>query len=696
METKTDKLSSMLSPRSIAIIGASGDERKIGYKPVSNLKEIGYDGSVFLVNPKYEQIAGYPCYKDIESLPTNIDLVLVSVSAANVMGVLHKLRERAVRSVIILSSGYAEVGEKGALLQQEISDFSEESNIPICGPNTIGLANFKEKSIASFSSLKARDYDPIAFVTQSGALGTLTYTLANEMGVGFQYFVSSGNEAGVDFFDYVKYFSTQSDIKVIGGYLEGARDFSKMDRALTACVDNNKPLVLMKVGNSEKGADAASSHTASIAGNAEVYRSYLEMNNVVRVSDEEELTDTLAIFNKTATPKNPGGVAIVTQSGGAGIIMSDQCEQRDITLANLTTETTMKLKDTLPDFASIKNPIDITAQVSQEPSIVADAVEITLRDKNVESVILYLQMTDDKFLPILPRLSKIAKETDKRLIFCWAGIMPETKAELFKYKNICWIPNPTRTINALSNVTKYYNRRSLNVRSELISRNKNESYSKLKGKLNEWESKQLLNQHHVSIPEGKMINQIEELRESNLNYPLVMKAVSSEIEHKSDYGLVQLNISTFDEAVSAYKIILNNKQKHCNSKKLDGVLIEEMAPKGIEVIIGAVHDKFFGPCIMFGLGGIFVEVMKDVVVLPAPLNHNQAIHMIHSIKNFKVLDGARGDVKYDLEALADVIVHISELCMDKSDSLVEFDINPLIVHEKGRGVTAVDAFIVGK
>ncbi|WP_019416254.1 acetate--CoA ligase family protein [Paenisporosarcina sp. TG20] len=697
MNEQTHLLKPMFSPKSIAIIGASGDESKISYKPVSNLREVGYEGEVYLVNSKYEEIAGFPCYKDIQSLPLNIDLALISVNASKVQGLLEELHEKKVKSVVILSSGYSEIGEKGDKLEKELSDFSKTKKIPICGPNSLGLTNFKEKTIVSFSSLKVGEYDPIAFITQSGALGSLTYTLAKEMGLGFQYFVSSGNETSVDFFDYVNYFAEEEEIKVIGGYLEGARDFIKMEKAIEVCKVKSKPLVIMKVGNSVKGAEAASSHTASLAGNAKVYENYLKHNNVVRVSDEEELTDTLNLFTKTKKPKTSGGVAIITQSGGAGIVMADQCELRNIPLAELSKETEEKLIEVLPKFASVKNPIDITAQVNQTPEQILDAVRIVLQEDSVESVVIYIQMTDDRFLPIMSDLSKIAKNADKILVLCWAGIQSSTKEILFKYKDICWVPNPTRTINAVANVMNYYKGlKPVNVGTENSPRITKVNTTKITGIMNEWESKSLLKQYDVPVPNGRIIHSAEDLRNIDIQFPIVMKAVSSDIMHKSDYGLVKLNISSMKEAEEAYREILSNKQKYCDDKKLESILVEEMSPKGIEVIIGAVQDDVFGPCIMFGLGGIFVEVMKDVVVMPTPLTEETALKMVQSIKSFPILEGARSNIKYDISGLVKTLVRISEFCTDKKDYLVEFDINPLIVHKEGLGVTAVDALIVGE
>jgi acetate---CoA ligase (ADP-forming) len=693
------ELDFMLSPKSITIIGASGNPRKISSKPVFALKSIGYKGDVYLVNPKYTEIAGYPCFKDIDSLPMDIDLAIISVNSSEVKEILEKLSLRKIKSAVLFSSGYSESGEEGARLEKELTQFSKEKGIPICGPNSLGITNVKDKVVASFSSLEAESADPIAFITQSGAIGSLTYTLAQEMGFGYQYFVSSGNEASVDFFDYVQYFANKEDVKVIGGYLEGARDYKKMEDAIDTCHSSGKPLVLMKVGNSEKGAEAASSHTASLAGNAQVYKSYLIKKNVVRVSDEEELTDTLNIFTKTKKPQKPRGVALITMSGGAGIIMADQCEKSGIELAKLSDKTSSKLKQLLPKFASIKNPIDVTAQITQTPVDLVEAVNIILEDENVESLVLYMQMMDDKFLSIIPDLGNLAKETKKIFILSWSGIKPSTKQLLFEQKEICWIPNPSRAIKSLENVVKYYRNLQAFIKREKVSRITEAIQAlQLNGTLNEWKSKMLLKRYGVNTPIGGLIQSETDLGElvNRVQFPIVMKVVSKEIEHKSDFGLVKLNIENEQEALSAYQEIIKNKIKYCNDAVFEGVLIEEMAPKGIEVIIGAVKDPVFGPCIMFGLGGIFVEILKDVVVLPAPLTKADAHYMIKSINGYSILQGTRGKTNYDINSLVDNLVRISEFCIDYQDQLVEFDINPLIVHQEGQGVTAVDGLIVGK
>lgn len=691
----SDDLKPMLEPNAIAIIGASGDETKISYKPIANLKEVGYQGEVYLVNPKYEEILGFPCYQKIEELPEYIDLALICVAAKSVLSIIKQLHAKKVKSILIFSSGFTEIGGEGEKLEEEIREYSKGNHLPICGPNSLGLFNLNKQMIASFSSLKACDPAAIAFVTQSGAMGSLTHTLATEMGIGFQAFVSSGNESTVDFFEYIDYFAKSPDIKVIGGYLEGARNITKMNRAIKASHENNKPIVLMKVGTSVIGADAASSHTASLAGNAKIYQSYFAANNVVLVDDEEELIDTLSLFNYAKNISKDGGAVIVTQSGGAGIMMADQCERKGMKLATLKAETKERLSQTLPAFASIKNPVDMTAQVNQNPQQILDTLTVLVEAIEVQSIVLYIQMTDHLFTPIIDKLSKLIKQANKPVVVCWSGIQEATKKAVFKEKSIPWIPTPTRTISALAHVVNYYTAEK-QAYGQMRKEIRKQTPMIVNEKLNEWEGKQLLQSIGIKVPKGSFVRNQEDLHEHSLSFPLVLKGVSKEITHKSDYQLVQTKINSQQELLQFYEGMINRIKHHHIEHLIEGMMIEEMADEGVEVIIGAINDPTFGATIMFGIGGVFTEVLEDVVFLPAPITEAQALQMIASIKAFPLLNGVRGKPKSDIKALALTIQSLSEFCLSHQGEWKEMEFNPILVHKEGKGVTAVDAVIVGK
>lgn len=692
-------LKPMFSPQSIAIIGASSDESKIGGRPLYMLKQIGFKGEIFPVNPKYEEIAGYRCLPDIQSLPEHVDLAIIAVKSNAVLSSLELLAARSIKSAVIFSSGFAEVGAEGIEMQNKLTEFIKKSGIPVAGPNCNGFTNLKENVIASFSPVNLDQVDPIAFISQSGAVATVTTKLIRDIGCGYQYLVGTGNEAGVDFFDYVNYFAQQQEVKVIGGYLEGARNKQSMERALASCLENEKPLVLLKVGNSEKGADAATSHTGSLAGNSAIYSSYLKKKNVIQVNSEEELVDTLALFNNAKLPSSLGDVALVTGSGGAGIIMADKCEEYGVPLAKLQPETTAKLKDILPSFAALGNPIDVTAQVLQTLDNLFESIEVILNDDNVGTVVYYMQLWDHLAPTFIPRLEQIAANTDKTFIVCWSGVADETKQK-FRESDFCWMPTPSRTIRALKNMNEYNRNRLTGSYKKFSSEERMtvpQALEAVFGNANEHTGKTYLAKYGISVPTGKVVTSKQDAVNTaeEIGYPVVMKIASEQIAHKSDAGGVKINVKSDLEVKRAYDEIWTNAKNYNPDAQLEGILVEKMIEDGIEVIIGSVQDPLFGPCILFGIGGIFVEVFNDVVLRPAPLTREDAYEMVQSIKGYTILKGARGKGPYDIDTLEETLVRISEFSFDQSEWLKELDINPVIVHEKGKGVTAVDALIVG-
>src|SRR5699024_5605548 len=447
-----------------------------------------------------------------------------------------RLEQREIKSAVVFSSGFSEVGENGAGLQKELLNFCKTSGIPICGPNSLGLYNRNKGVTATFAALEFDLYDEVAFVTQSGAFGSFTYELAKDMGYGYNYFVSTGNEAGTDFFDYVAHFAKLDEVKVIGGYIEGARDFNKMEEAIDLAHKKDKPLVLMKVGNSKIGAEAAKSHTSSLAGNQSVYDSYFKQKNVIQVEDEEELIDTLAIFNKVKKAPNRGGLGVVTVSGGTGIVMADKCEEFKVQLAELTTETTRKLKELLPTYASVKNPIDVTAQIMQFLDKLEDILMTLLEDENIEAVIFYMQIGHQFSTKITSELAKVSKRTNKTIIICWSGASEQTKEALFK-EGICWIPTPTRAVKAVGNFLTYNKNKgesSYDNQQQLLKEPKRINKSEtIKGVISEFEGKQILTKYDIAFPKGILAQSEREAVNfaEKIGYPIVLKTVSKDIMH---------------------------------------------------------------------------------------------------------------------------------------------------------------------
>ncbi|WP_234028601.1 acetate--CoA ligase family protein [Lentibacillus sp. Marseille-P4043] len=690
-------LNPMFDPKSITIIGASGGEGKLSAIPLHNLKANGYQGKVYPVNPKYKEIAGYKCFKEIESLPKEIDLAIVSVGADYVLPILERLAQREIKSAVVFSSGFSEAGSKGKVLQEKLASFCERSKIPVCGPNSLGLYNRNKGMLATFAAHGFTQHEPVAFVTQSGAFGSFTYELAKELGLGYDYSVSTGNEANVDFFDFVEYFAKVETIKVIGGYIEGARDVTKMTKAINTAHKNNKPLVLMKVGNSRKGAEAATSHTSSLAGNQSVYKSFFKQNNVVQVSNEEELIDTLTVFNKVKVSPKRGGLGIVTISGGTGIVMADKCEEYGVEIAKLMPETTARLKELLPPFAAVTNPVDVTAQAIQYLDNLQESLEVLLGDENIEAVVFYMQIGHSLSPYLVPKLIEVSKQTNKTFIVCWSGASKETREALIS-GDVCWLPTPTRAVTAVNNLMNYYKNKETIVGNKANYLREPESTTAFEGILTEHLGKQIISKYGIPIPRGRVASSADEAVQiaEEIGYPIVLKANSKDITHKSEMGAVITGLVSQDEILHSYNKIVSNCLNGSSEVKLDGILVEEMCDEGKEVFIGCFQDPLFGPCMMFGLGGIYVEVLSDVAVKKAPLTRRDAEEMVRSIKGYKILEGVRKEDPSDIDALVTALINLSFFCWDHRDSLQELDINPLVVHKEGEGVSALDTLIVGK
>lgn len=698
---KTYNLDFLLSPKSITLIGASSNIRKVGGSILNNLLLAKYSGDILPVNPGRDEVQGVKSYKDIASLPEGIDLAIIAIGADHVFEVVVQLSQKSVKSMLILSSGFAEAGEHGVKLQSTLAGFAERVGIPICGPNSLGFYNFGESIVANFGQIfhKIDKVGPVSFITQSGAFGLYSAVFANEIGVGYNYFVSSGNEMMLDYFDYVEYFAMHKEVKVIGGYLEGARNFKKMDTALKACQENKKPVVLLKVGLSQLGAKAAVSHTASIVGDRDAYEGYFKQNNVIQVFDEEELVDTMALLdgvNRTKiTPRNRR-LGVVSFSGGAGILIADKCEEFGIEVAGLSRQTKEKLREILPGFSSVENPVDLTAQVVQDLGALENSLLTVLEDENVDTVIFYMQIGDFVWPDVVKVLTKVNQKTDKLLIASWVCPLDSAKNALIDNK-ICWIPTPSRAIRAIRNVYNFYSRHAELKASLHGGRLSKPVALPVNARvLDEVKSKEILKGYGINVPVGKPASSLGEAVEiaEEIGYPVVLKAISSEVVHKSDAGLVKLGLDDAAAVEKAYGEIVDGMGKF--SSQAEGVLVEKMAEAGAEVIIGVSRDPLFGHCIMFGMGGIFVELFKEVAVRIPPISLHEAMNMIRETRCYPLLEGFRGGAAADIQALAETIVRVSELCVDQKDWLQELDINPLLVHEKGKGVIAVDALIVGE
>jgi len=691
-------------PGSIAIIGASSDFQKPSGRPLDALLKRGYAGKIYPVNPRYREIAGITCYPSILDVPEDVDMAIIGIPAEMVVHALDQCARKKVKAVVIFSSGFAEVGPEGKALQQKIAEMAREKNIRILGPNCFGLINLNNSVMASFADIvQLEPVSPksLGFVTQSGAFGAMIYAEALLKGVGFSSFVSVGNEADLEFADFVGYLLDDEETKVIGGYLEGAKNGDKLRSVAEKALRVQKPILIMKVGRSKAGSRAASSHTGSLAGDDQVYDAFFRQMGIIRIEHLNELTSFVIVHRSGRMPRG-SNVAILSGSGGAGVMLADKCESLGLRVPEIKGETRAKLEQYLPYFGSAKNPVDLTAQVGTDPSLLGKCLRAVIEDDSIDMVLVNIgRLMGQAGLIITRDIIEIFKSTNKPIVLVLTRRFAGTKEyyEMVKSAGVPVISDGVQSVQALAHLARYQER--VKQAAENISPSSIVTFDRdvadlirTPGQLTEYQCKQILSKYGISITREALAASADEAVElaRQIGYPVVLKVQSPQILHKTESGGIELNICSDDEVRLAYGKIINNARNYMPGAQIHGVLVQEMVKEGVEVIIGTTEDPVFGQVIMFGLGGIFVEALRDVSFRIAPIGYWDAKEMIKEIKGYRVLQGIRGKPPVDINAIIHTILKVSRLVADYGDDIKELDINPLVVFE--RGAKVVDALIV--
>jgi acetate---CoA ligase (ADP-forming) len=724
MPNKLD-LGAMFRSRSIAVIGAAKDITSLPGRPLHFLKGF-YQGEIYPVNPNYSELNGLTCYPSISSVQAEIDLAIVVIAAAKVPEVIRECAAKGVKAITVLSSGFAEQkGRSGKRLQKMLKEIALKGDIALAGPNCAGLIGVQNGVVATFISGLDRGsilQGPVSFVAQSGALGSYLFAAAQDAGVGFDNWVSTGNEAVLGFHDFVSYFVKQETTRTIIGYMEDARDGKAFQTAALEALAAGKPLIILKVGQSKSGAKAASSHTGALAGADKVYSAAFEQCGVIRARNVEDLFDLASICGATHYPRGPR-TALMTISGGAGILMCDRCEDEGLQVAKLKNETKDALKQVLPSFASVENPIDVTAELVANPDLLLKPMEITLADPHVDSLVIFLGLQSSNGLRLASLIIEAAAPTGKFIAVNWIAAPPGAVQKL-RENSIPVFSDPARGIRSLGALVKYVQCRKL-----ILSKNVAPRFESMPGSkkrttgtgtsrrklvqaqaiiqlarqekrkaLTEHEGKQILELYGICTPKRRLAFSAKDAAKAAeaIGFPVAMKISSSDILHKADAGGVLLNINDPTEVKRKYEELLSSVSAKYPMAKLEGVLVEETIQQGIEVIVGAKQDNCFGTVVTFGSGGKLVEMLQDSAIRVGPLGRSVALLMIKSTKVFKLLTGYRGDKKRDIAALVKVIVSAARLAEDLSENLASLDINPVLMLEKGKGAQAVDALFVLK
>ena len=693
------KMRELFEPSSIAVVGAAREEAKVGHIVLQNLLESGFPGKLFPVNPKADEILGLKCYPSVSQVPGVIDLAVICVPNVLVPRVLEDCGKKEVKAVAIITAGFKEVGREGAELEMQVAEIRRRYGMRILGPNCMGLINTYARMNATFT----RNYPmtgTIAISSQSGAICSTLLDWSSEIKVGFSKFISVGNKVDVDEADIIQYLRDDLQTKVIGIYIEGtARGVEFMRQAsLTSAI---KPIVALKSGRTSGGAKAASSHTGALSGSDSVYEAAFNQSGVIRAKTLDEMFDLLLIFSNMPMLKE-GGVAIVTNAGGLGVLAADACGDYGISMATFTPETIQKLKSYLPEEANFYNPVDVIGDAK------ADRYEFAIRtvmeDANVSSVLVLLAPTDLVDIPSVANLlAGYAGKTPMPIIATFVG--GEDAGQGVQILRRAGIPNyesPDRAVRALSAMARYQDSQKNRRKKKYIDVQGDKDrvrtlLHRIAGEgrlgLSEAEGKEILKAYGVPVPPDGVARTEDEAARlaEGIGFPIVMKIESPDIFHKTDVGGVVVGVTSKEEARKQFNMLTSMVRSRAPRARVEGVSVQKML-SGREVLVGMVRDDSFGPVITFGLGGIFVEVMKDVTQRIAPISDEDIDNMIHSIKAYRILTGARGKRPADILALKDVIHRVAQIALDFPE-IIELEINPVIVGDEGQGVGAVDALV---
>ena len=694
------------SPRSIAIIGASQDLATISGQPLKHLLSHGYKGRLYPVNPKYQEIAGVKCWPSLESLPEAPELALILVNAARAPDMLAACGKRGTPYVIIFSSGFSEMGGAGVTAQQKLAGIAKQYDIGVIGPNCQGMINAADAVYAGFGSVFNANYDggSVSMVSQSGGFGFSVMNLSSlDGGLPFRQMVTTGNEIGVSTLDFMAYFIRDPQTDIIGTYIEGVKDARRIldigDQALAA----GKPILMWKVGNTEQGQKAAASHTANLGGAMALYQAAFRQKGIIQVEDIQDLVDYGRALKSGRLPRG-NRLAIITISGGAGILMTDECIARGMQMAQLAPATVAKLKEFVPSFGSVGNPVDVTAAIFNDLSLINRTLQAINDDPGVDCIaMINASLQGEIAQKVASEIVAVAAKTDKPLFISWSArdaVAPEAYAAL-DAAHIPHYKSPVRCGRALAAVSWYAaakRRNAAQKNDKLPVINRPSAHTLLKGKTGdvaEYAAKQVLAEYGIPVTREELAQTREAAvaAAQKIGFPVVMKVQSSDISHKTEAKAVRLGVANAADVAAAFDEILLNAKAYKADARIDGVLVQEMVGGGIEVIAGITNDALFGPAVMFGLGGIFAEVLKDVAFRLAPVTPAIAREMVEEIKGYPVLAGARGKPPADVDALVDALVKLSALAADLQGDIAELDINPLIVMPKGQGVKAADALI---
>ena len=695
------KLEAIFNPKSVAIIGASRTPGKVGYVLTKNMIDSGYDGEIYPINPNAEEILGLKAYPSVMDVPGNVDLAVIAIPSAYVLMVAEECGEKGVKALVVISAGFKETGHEGALLERQLVAVGEKYGMRIQGPNCLGLINTAVPINLSFAAGMPRR-GRIGFISQSGALGTAVLDWVLQQDIGFHSFISLGNKGDLDEVDYIEAMGEDEDIAVILLYLESIEKGRRFLDVASEVVEK-KPVIILKGGTSNAGARAAGSHTGALVGSFLAYKTAFDRAGVILAESVEELFNYAIAFTVQPLPKGEG-VAIVTNAGGPGILATDLSEKLGVRMAGISSETRNRLRNGLPPAAATGNPVDVLGDAKADRY--KFAVETVLRDGRVYAVVVLLtpQAMTESMETALALAEIMKRDPGKPVITVFMG--GNSVKEAAEYLNDSGIPcydfpeKGIKTIYAMYEYSRFLREpvyppaRFKDVDREAVREIIDTVRKDGRVVLLSNEAADVVEAYGIAAPENRLAQSPEEAANyaGELGYPAVLRIVSPDILHKTDVGGVALNLNSAEEVASAYDGIITSVSRYMPRARIYGVMVYHMVPRGREMIIGMSQDVQFGPLMMFGLGGIYVNFLKDVSFRLAPLSEPEARGMIEETKAFTLLKGIRGEPPSDIESIKMTLLRVGQLVSDFPE-IVEMDINPIIVYGEGEGCTALDVKI---
>lgn len=686
-------MDALLDPQSIALIGASADAGRIGGLPLELLTRFGYAGQIYPVNPKYEEVFGLRCWPEIEAVPGPVDLAVLAIGASDVTAMLQRCHAQGVRAAIVYAAGFAEAGEAGARLQQALEAFAAESGMAIAGPNCMGFANLNTQAHTAFASVfktasMQQDAGSISLLTQSGNVCAAVYAIGRRLGLSFAHFINTGNEACIDFSRYLEYLAQDPGTGIVLGYIEQLRDGPRFVRACQSLARQDKVLIALKAGTTEKGAQAVRSHTCALAGDRRVYAAAFEQLNVIQADDFAQMA---AIASLAQLRGRSAGrrVAVITMSGALGAILADKFIEAGLSLPDLPPDLQARLRAGIPDYGMVGNPVDVTGNVVNDPHFVRTVLDALAGSPAIDTVVVYAPGY------MLDRMADALAETaaaHPRLLVAIDTGVAQCRDRL-RQAGVAVFDDLGLAVSSLAPYLRWCDRRLRPFLAGTPAAGTGDGVA-VRLPCSEAAARDWLTAFGMPAQRVACASSVEQAvaQARDLGFPLAMKILSPDIAHKTDIGGVVLNVGDEAGVRHAFDTLMQAGARQAGAR-LEGVLLQKMERGVAELIVGATRDPVFGPVLTVGLGGVLTELYQDVSHRLLPIDHAVAHDMLRELKAYPLLEGYRGPAG-DIAAACEAIVAVGAAMLAAPSEVSEIEVNPLLVREAGQGVAVLDALIL--